>query len=105
MVRYHPQNSFGCKQTEVLVTLVLVQNFEHPYNDRRLQNFFLVSGVMFDVEVDYIEQLVDDSRVLANQQSLEHEAKELFVQGIQSNVSRVTVISIQVHANLRLLVL
>ena len=102
MVVHYSQYRLGNQKTQVPILPVPVQDLKHPKNGSSVDNFLLVLSLMFDVEVNHVEQQIQYSYVAAVEQSLEDKHEELFVQPVQNNIALVTLIFAQVYTKLSL---
>lgn len=67
----------------------MAKYLQHPKYSRSVDYLVLIDGSVFDVEVDYVKQEVQDALVFAVKEGLEHKHKELLVQSVQHNLPHV----------------
>lgn len=64
VVVHNFQDSFCSQQAKVLIYFVRVYNFEHPENSGGVHDVLLTWRLVFNVEVDDVEELVQDPTIL-----------------------------------------
>lgn len=76
----------------------MVQNLKHPKDSGRVNDLVLVFSLMFDVEVDHVEQQVENATVFGVQQRLEDKHEELFIKCVKGDLSHIALILDQINA-------
>ena len=65
---HHFEDGLRSQQTQILIRLILAQYLKHPQDYLRIYHLRLERSIMFDVEVDDIQQLVQNALILRIQQ-------------------------------------
>ena len=87
----------GGQQAQITVLLVRVNDLEHPEDRVRIYDIFLIRSVMLDVEVDYIEELIENPPVFRVKQGLENVHEEFLVEFVKDKLALIQLIVKHIH--------
>ena len=97
MVVDHFQHGLRSQQAQITVLLVRVNDLKHPEDRVWIYDIFLIRSVMLDVEVDYIEELIEDPPVFRVKQGLENVHEKLLVEFVKDKLALIQLIVKHVH--------